>query len=107
MIKGTLPSCEADQLLTLIPAQPPAASPGRQQREKRGQKRPLTPDERYDADLAAAMSASLTGPEVKGHSSEEEYDVDLATAISMSMQGNFILILSVWCFRQLYQSCVA
>ncbi len=82
VIEGHLPACEADQLLTLVSLEPPAA--GRQQRE-RGREHP---DEIYDADLAAAMSASLTDGEGKLQPPmDEQYDVDLAAAISMSMQG--------------------
>ena len=80
VIEGTLPSCEADELLTLIPVEAPPT-----RRQHRG-KKSLSPDQQYDADLAAAVSASLGG--VKGQESEDEsYDMDLATAISMSMQG--------------------
>ncbi len=86
VIEGHLPACEADQLLTLVPVEPPAA--GRQQRERGGEQRTLIPEETYDADLAAAMSASLTDGQGKFQPPvDEQYDVDLAAAISMSMQG--------------------
>lgn len=84
---GQLPTCEADQLLTLIPAEP--STSGQQQRKQQT----LTQDEQYDADLTAAMSASLKSSEVRGQGLpkkemlDSQYDVDLATAISLSMQG--------------------
>ena len=75
---------------------------GRQQRQKGKRQQSLSPDQQYDADLAAAVSASLGG--VKGQRSSEQavwddsYDMDLATAISMSMQGEVC-----FSFDDLYQ----
>ncbi len=101
VIEGPLPSCEADQLLTLIPVEPSTAT-GTQHRDYRGQKRPLTPGEQYDADLEAAMSASLAGPGVKGQP-PDEHDTDLATAISMSMQGECVAVLH---YQFCYLNCL-
>ena len=75
-MNGQLPSCEADQLLTLVPIQPPTSTSG------------------HSPSPSPSSSSSFTAPsgKVKGHpatppsgDAEEDYALELAMAMSASM----------------------
>ena len=100
VIEGDLPTCEADQLLTLAPIQadkhtsikkPPqfagyhsdsSAGPSRKKQRSNND------DDEFAVELATALSASMaTHTQVKGQ--DEEFDVTIATALSESMRGKY------------------
>ena len=57
---GNLPTCEADQLFSLIPAvQLPSVAAGSSSTRKGKQKRSLLEEEEYEVELATAMSVSM------------------------------------------------
>ena len=98
VVVGCLPSCEADELLTLIPVEPEKESLAHPQSSGREWKRPRGPkqskrdrrqegeDEGFSVQLATAASKSTVESKQRSrdYKREEDFAVRLATAISES-----------------------
>ena len=89
VVTGNLPSCEADELLTLAPYEP-EQKPKRNESTKKNEQK-IDPEDQYQIELAEAIAAS------KNPSKNEEITVDpdelqLAEAIALSLSGKGNLV---------------
>ena len=89
VVTGNLPSCEADELLTLAPYEP-EQKPKRNESTKKTEQK-IDPEDQYQIELAEAIAAS------KNPSKNEEIIVDpdelqLAEAIALSLSGKVSLV---------------